>query len=90
MARRTTDEQPAVDQGGSVTDEQPAAVEAASRDHEIAAAKRAKAAGGRTDDEIRQDAIDGLLAERRGYVQRGLESRVASVDEQLERLGHKA
>ena len=32
--------------------------------------------------------IEALLAERNGYVARGLKNRVAAVDEELKRLGH--
>lgn len=34
--------------------------------------------------------IAALLAERRGYVMRGLPDRVKAVDERLARLGHRA
>ena len=36
------------------------------------------------------DTIAALLEERRGYVMRGLPARVAAVDAELARLGHKA
>lgn len=36
-----------------------------------------------------QQQIDALLAERRGYVLRGLTERVRLVDDELARLGHR-
>lgn len=36
------------------------------------------------------ETIAALLAERRGYVARGLSDRVKAVDEQLAALGHRA
>jgi hypothetical protein len=53
-----------------------------------AAAKRADA--GVSDEERKRLDIDALLAERRGYLQRGLDDRVKGVDQALARLGHKA
>lgn len=41
-------------------------------------------------DEQKAESIANLLAERRGYVQRGLDDRVKDVDEQLRRYGHEA
>ena len=82
MARST---RPADDAGQA--DEQP--VERLSEDYRIAAEKRAKAAGGVTDAERKRLDIDGLLAERRGYVQRGLDDRVSAVDEALRLRGYK-
>ena len=60
-----------------------------SEDHRIAAEKRAKASGGVTDSERKRLDIDALLAERRGYVQRGLDDRVSAVDEALAARGYK-
>lgn len=40
--------------------------------------------------EDKQATIAALLEERRGYVNRGEDSRVAAVDEQLRALGHHA
>jgi hypothetical protein len=40
-------------------------------------------------EERKQDTVDALLHERRGYVQRGLQGRVDQVDEQLRRNGAK-
>jgi hypothetical protein len=42
-----------------------------------------------TDDE-RKATIAGLLEERRGYVARGLDDRVAQVDAELRRIGAEA
>jgi hypothetical protein len=53
-----------------------------------AAAKRA--ADGVSDEERKRLDIDALLAERRGYLQRGLDDRVKGVDQALARLDHKA
>lgn len=41
-------------------------------------------------DEQKAESIANLLAERRGYVARGLDERVKDVDEQLRRYGHEA
>lgn len=40
-----------------------------------------------TVDPVKQEAIDGFLHERSGYVARGLWNRVAQVDVQLSKLG---
>lgn len=40
--------------------------------------------------EEKEASIKALLEERRGYVLRGLDDRVAAVDEQLKALGHQA
>lgn len=68
------------------SDAEQAVTETASEDVARAAEKRRAAAVG--DPEWRrQNDIDALLAERRGYVTRGMEDRAALVDEQLARLG---
>lgn len=51
-------------------------------DHERAARKRAAAFEGKPEARLQAD-IDALLAERRGYVVRGMHDRVAQVDEQI-------
>jgi hypothetical protein len=51
-----------------------------------AAEKRRAAAVGSPDWRLQND-IDGLLEERRGYVNRGLGDRVAQVDDRLRFLG---
>lgn len=38
---------------------------------------------------MNQQLIDALLAEKRGYQQRGLKDRVKMVDEMLNKLGHR-
>jgi hypothetical protein len=83
MARSTSEQQPAESVESGAPAEKPAA--AAPSEAERAAAKRAAAAGGVTDEDRRR--LDALIAERRGYVQRGLDDRVSGVDAQLERLG---
>ena len=52
-----------------------------------AAQKRKAAADGKPD--VARGYIEALLAERRGYVTRGLDDRVSQVDAELERLGHE-
>ena len=37
-----------------------------------------------------QTTIAALLQERRGYVNRGLDDRVAAIDAELKKLGHQA
>ena len=56
-------------------------------DHERAAEKRRAAVQGTADRD--RGYVDALLAERRGYVTRGLGDRVAQVDAELSRCGHK-
>lgn len=42
----------------------------------------------KTDEDIQREAyVSALQREREGYVQRGLDDRVAAVDEELKRLG---
>lgn len=62
--------------------------ESGTGDHVRAAEKRAAAAATGTG----RDAgyVDALLVERRGYVLRGMDERVAAVDSELARLGHEA
>lgn len=58
-------------------------------DHQVAAGKRAAALEGRDN---AADMIRALLVERQGYVTRGREgddARIAGVDAELARLGHK-
>ena len=56
--------------------------------HAEAAEKRAAAAAAAPD--VNRGLIDALLVERHGYVMRGDRAdRVAQVDAELERLGHK-
>lgn len=71
--------------------EQQAAAEAdlgdtASSDIQRAAAKRRTALGADGNPQY----VDALLAERRGYVMRGLDARVADVDTELDRHGYAA
>lgn len=76
-------------QGDAGALEQQVASEAAaveSSDHRAAAAKRAAAAAGTDPRTVNE--IAGLLEERKGYVTRGLDDRVAQVDEQLALRGH--
>lgn len=54
-------------------------------DHQQAAGKRAAAVAGL--DQRTANEVAGLLEERRGYVTRGLDDRVAQVDEQLRLRG---
>lgn len=70
-------------------DEPVQAEEPVNDDVRIAAEKRAKAAGGVTDAERKRLDIDALLAERRGYVTRGLDGRVSAVDDALAARGYK-
>lgn len=44
---------------------------------------------GRTEDEQREDYVRALRVEREGYVTFGRADRVADVDRELERLGHR-
>lgn len=44
---------------------------------------------GRSEDEKREDYIRALLEERHGYATFGRDDRVAQVDRELERLGHR-
>jgi hypothetical protein len=44
---------------------------------------------GRTEEEKREDYLRALLVERQGYVTFGRSDRVADVDRELERLGHR-
>lgn len=58
----------------------------ASSDIQRAAAKRRTALGADGNPQY----VDALLAERRGYVIRGLDARVADVDAELDRHGYAA
>lgn len=62
----------------------------AATDREIAAAKRRQAANPTvgSPEWNRQGLVDGLLAERRGFVNRGDDKSVALVDEQLAHAGY--
>ena len=69
---RTTKPQTLADKQASARDEK------AEQAHQDAAQKRAKALGGRD-----ERYISALEIERQGYVTRGLDDRVAAVDEQI-------
>lgn len=88
MARITSQTTPAEE--SSATDQQLKAADAvdetASADVQRAADKRRAAYGAAGNPQY----VDALLAERRGYVIRGLDDRVTSVDAALDSLGYVA